>query len=103
MAVENGKEQYAEEMAQVMNDLRLVLAKARDLSARYFDQDIDDEVNALESEAAILPGTAFDKATIVGTVTVLQQFLNFMDGQAVVQDTYRIYVNRAAALRTGEG
>lgn len=84
-------------------DLRLTLAKARDLSARYFDQQIDQEVNALAEPETPLPGTAFDKQTILGAVTLLQQIVTFMDGEVVNRDTYRIITNRIAALRTQDG
>ncbi len=79
--------------------MRIVLAKARDLRSRYFDTGIADDVNAVAENTDMVPDTAFDKATMLGTITTLEQFVSFCDGGAVNRDAYRITINKAAALR----
>lgn len=77
----------------------IVLAKSRDLAARYFDTNIHVDVNAVQEDTGIVPDTAFDKATMIGMITTLQQFIRFMDNEAVAQNSYRVTVNKTAALR----
>lgn len=98
MPVNNGKAQVSADLAEIGNDLRLVLSKARDARARYFDNGISAEVNALAADDDPVPETAFDKALMINTVTLLEQFINFMDGGAVAETAYRITANQAAAL-----
>lgn len=100
MPVSKGKPQLSADLAEIGNDLRLVLAKARDAQARYFDNDISTEVNGLAQADTMVPETAFDKTLMLNTITLLEQFINFMDGEAVAQTAYRITANQAAALHT---
>lgn len=101
--IDNNKGGFSEELAEVADEMRIVLAKARDLRARYFDTGISTDVNAVESDTDMVPGTDFDKATMIGMLTVLEQYIKFMDAEAVTQNTYRVTINKAAALAVLEG
>jgi len=97
--IDNNKSGFSAELAEVADEMRIVLAKARDLQSRYFDTGIADEVNALPGGGDNVPDTDFDRATMIGMITTLAEYVDFCDGGAVSQDTYRITINRAAALR----
>lgn len=99
MPIDNNKAGFSEELAEVADEMRIVLAKARDLRSRYFDTGISEDVNAVENDTDLVPETTFDKATMIGMITTLEQFVKFMDNEAVTQNTYRVTVNKAAALR----
>lgn len=92
MAVDNNKAGIAQDVAQTCDDLRLVLAKCRDIWDRYNDTGVLADVDALAADGDPVPGTAFDKVTMKDAVYALQQFVAFMDGGA------RVSINKAAAL-----
>lgn len=96
---DNNKAGYAAELAVVADEMAIILAKARDLTARYFDTGIEGDVNKADRDDALVEDMPFNKATTIGMITVMQQYIRFMDGQSVQTDTYRITVNKAAALR----
>jgi hypothetical protein len=100
MAISNGKALLATDLIEVMADLRTVISKARDIYSRYFDTDLSGEVNALATGGTALGGTPFDKDTIIGGITVLEQLVKFADNQAVTTNSYRITINKIDALRT---
>lgn len=94
MAVDNNKAGIAQDIAQACDDLRIVLAKCRDIWDRYNDTGVQQEVEALASDTDMVPDTPFDKATITNATYALAQFVSWMDSG------YRTNVNKAAALKT---
>jgi len=99
MAVDNNKAKFAAEAAVLADELNTVLAKTRDLYNRYWDTGISNEVNALAS-GEMVPDTGFDRELLLSFVTLCENFVAFCDGSAVAQNTYRIPINRVAALRS---
>lgn len=80
MAVSNGKAIITQEMASVANDLRLALAKAQDVTARYTDCGVEAEVTALPDDDSPLSGTVFDKQTAADTAYAILSFVQWMNG-----------------------
>ncbi|HMM30002.1 MAG TPA: hypothetical protein PKD46_17100 [Aggregatilineaceae bacterium] len=92
MAVDNNKAGIAQDIAQAADDLRIVLAKCRDIWDRYNDTGVLDDVTALPNASDPVPGTDFDKQTMTDAVYALQLFATWMDGGP------RQSLNKAAAL-----
>lgn len=100
MATSFGHVTMETELIRLAKDAQAVLARCRNLQNVYFDTDMSSDVNALVGGTDKLPGLEMDKATILGMITVAQQFVNFMDGQAVSTNSYRITANNAANVRS---
>lgn len=99
MATTPGASVLVSDIITTLDDMRIILAKATDQVTRYFDTDLAGEVNALADGTTILTGTPISKNDMVSAITVLQQFQNFMNNEAVSTNTYRITVNRVSALK----
>ena len=97
--VDNGKAQIAQEVAEVCDELVVLLAKVQHIVNRAMDTGVVDEVNALPNDTDPVPETAFDKATFSNAVYGLQQFMQYMGNEPVAQGPYRQTLNKAAVLK----
>ncbi len=93
MAVDNGKARLAEDLASFADEMRLLVAKARDLDQRYNDTGVQAEVTALAGDGTTVPDTAFDKKTFADAMYAAALFVSWMDGGP------RTSFNIAAALK----
>lgn len=98
MAATPGSQTLVSDIIEVMDDMRVILYRATDIVQRYFDCDYASEVNALPAGTDKLNGK-ITKNDILGAITALQQYQNFMNNAAVSTNTYRITINKVAALR----
>ena len=86
------QQQFALDIVNDARDLYTVAAKARAHWQTYFDV-FSAEVNALDTNDTVLPGTDVTKAQIINMITMLENVLNFHDGNAVTQGAYHTTIN----------
>lgn len=94
-----GTKTLVSDVIDVLDSFRILYARSQDIVSRYFDIDIAGTVNALPNGTDKVPDTPITKDDILGAITALQQFNNFMNNQAVAQNTYRVTCNKVSALK----
>lgn len=99
MAVDNGIEQIAQEMAECADALVSLLARVQHVVNRAADTGVNDVVSALATDTTMIAETAFDKATFMNCNYGLLQFSQFMTNLPVAQGPYRQTMNKAAVLK----
>lgn len=92
-AANDYKAEYGQKMRQLADDMLKIQYRANKLWQEYFDN--------LSAEVGAMEGGAYDadmlmsKETIIGMVTVMEQYDKLMDGQATATSAYRASCNMA--------
>jgi hypothetical protein len=100
MAVSTNLPKFSSDLINTMEDFLTVYWKSAELLYRWFDTGVQAEVGALASDGTTVPGTPFDKATLVNAVNVLDAMTKLVENKAVTQGNYRATATKAANLKS---
>lgn len=98
MATDKNIAQHAADLARFGANLEALLYAAQLTYDQYFARAISDDVNGTANADDIVTGSPFDKGDYLAGVTLLEQFINFMQGQAVATATYRETAAKLSAV-----